>query len=327
MKKSKFTQVLEDLKVNLRHLTLLLKVTLLSIAVIWLLSGIYVVQSDEEGVVRRFGSVVRENILPGMHYRLPWPIERVDKPKVRTIRRVMIGYKPDNANNETESDSIKVGPDSVIIKRLTGDINIINLTILLQYSIKKASDYLFQTEKPEDLVCNAAHAAITEILGRMTVDEALTVGKLKIQTLIRELTQKSLDNYRTGIQILAADLQELNPPQEVIQAFRDIIDAQSDNKKFVNDAYASQSVIISQARGEMVRLLKEAEAYKEEKINRSLGEANRFIAILKEYQKAPKVTKDRMYLETMETIGPRMNKFIISSQLDKNLTKIYGLTE
>lgn len=327
MKKSKLTQVLEDLKVNLRHLTLLLKVILMSIAAIWLLSGIYVVQSDEEGVVRRFGSVVRENILPGMHYHLPWPIERVNKPKVRTIRRVMIGYKPNKANNETESDSVKAEPDSVIIKRLTGDINIINLTILLQYSIKNASDYLFQTEKPEDLVCNAAQAAITEILGKTTVDEALTVGKLKIQALIHELTQKSLDNYRTGIQILAADLQELNPPQEVIQAFRDVIDAQANKKKFINDAHASQSVIISQARGEMVRLLKEAEAYKEEKINRSLGEANRFVAILREYQKAPKVTKDRMYLETMEAIGPRMNKFIISSQLDKNLTKIYGLTE
>lgn len=106
-----------------------------------------------------------------------------------------------------------------------------------------------------------------------------------------------------------------------------MIDAQADKKKFVNDAYASQSVIISQARGEAVRLLKGAEAYKEEKINRSLGEADRFIAILKEYQKAPKVTKDRMYLETMETIGPRMNKFIISSRLDENLIKIYGVTE
>lgn len=320
MKKSKLTQVLEDLKVNLNHLTFLLKLILLSIAVIWLLSGIYVVQSDEAGIVRRFGSVVRESIPPGMHYHLPWPIERMNKPKVRTIRRVMIGYKQNETTNETESDS-------AIIQRLTGDINIINLTILLQYSIKKASDYLFQTEKPEDLVCNAAQAAITEILGRMTVEEALTVGKLKIQILIRELAQKSLDNYRTGIQILAADLQELNPPQEVIQAFRDVIDAQADKKKFVNDAYASQSVTISQARGEMVRLLKGAEAYKEEKINRSLGEANRFIAILKEYQKAPKVTKDRMYLETMETIGPRMNKFIISSRLDKNLIKIYGVTE
>lgn len=154
MKKSKLTQVLEDLKVNLNHLTLLLKVILLSIAVIWLLSGIYVVQSDEAGIVRRFGSVVRESILPGMHYHLPWPIERVNKPKVRTIRRMMIGYKQNETTNETESDS-------AIIQRLTGDINIINLTILLQYSIKKASDYLFQTEKPEDLVCNASQAAIT----------------------------------------------------------------------------------------------------------------------------------------------------------------------
>ena len=327
MKKSKLTQVLEDLKVNLKHLTLLLKVILSSIAVIWLLSGIYVVQSDEEGVVKRFGSVVRENILPGMHYHLPWPIERVNKPKVRTVRRVMIGYKQNKTNDETESDSVKAESNSAIIKRLTGDINIINLTILMQYSIKKASDYLFQTEKPEDLVFNAAQASITEILGRMTVDEALTVGKLKIQTLIRELTQKSLDNYRTGIQILAADLQELNPPEEVVQAFRDVIGAQADEKKFVNDAYGIQSVVMSQARGEMVRLLKEAEAYKEEKINRSLGEANRFVAILKEYQKAPKVTKDRMYLETMEAVGPRMNKFIISSQLNKNLIKIYGVTE
>jgi membrane protease subunit HflK len=320
MKKSKLNQVLEDLKVNLKHLTILLKVTASSIAVIWLLSGIYVVQSDEEAVVRRFGRIARESIPPGMHYHLPLPIESVDKPKVRTIRRVMIGYKTDRTDNETKLDT-------VIIQRLTGDINIINLTILLQYSIKNASDYLFQTEKPEDLVSNAAQAAITEILGRMTVDEALTVGKLKIQALIHELTQKSLDNYRTGIQILAADLQELNPPQKVIQAFRDVIDAQANKKKFINDAQASRSVVISQARGEMVKLLKEAEAYKEEKINRSSGEANRFLAILKEYQKAPEVTKDRMYLETMDTIGPRMNKFIISSQLNKSLTKIYGATK
>jgi len=320
MEKNKFGPILEDLKAGVNHLRGLWKFCVIGTVLVWLLSGLYIVQSDEQGVVRRFGRVVREAISPGIHYRLPWPIERVDKPKTRKIRRVSIGYLEEKGKKGE-------GPDSAIIQRLTGNINIIKLRIMLQYSIKDTSNYLFSTEKPDDLVKAAAEAAITQIVGGMSVDEVLTIGKLTIQNQTQKIVQKILDTYGCGIKILTADLQEIQPPKEVIKSFKDVINAHADMDKFISEAHAYENIIVPKARGEAETQIKSAEAYRETKINRAQGEAGRFLALLEAYQEAPQVNRDRLYLETMERIGPKMKKCIISPRLNGELMKIYGIGE
>jgi len=320
MEKSKISPLLEDLKAGFRHSKTLYKLCLLSIILVWVLSGFYIVQSDEQGVVRRFGRMVRGEVSPGIHYRLPWPIEKVDKPQIRKIRRVSIGYLEKKGKKKED-------PDSAIIQRLTGDINIIDLRIMLQYLIKDSSDYLFRAENPDYLVKDAAEAAITQVVGGLSVDEVLTIGKFKIQTQTQKIVQDFLDNYGCGIQILTANLQEIHPPKDVIKAFKDVINVHADMDKFISEAHALKNMILPQARGEAEALIKSAEAYRENKINRSLGDSSRFLAILEEYQTAPQVNRDRLYLETMERIGPKIKKCIISPRLNKGLVKIYGIRE
>ena len=320
MGKNKISPILEDVKVSFKHLRGLWRLCVIGIILVWVLSGFYIVQSDEQGVVRRFGRMVRGAVSPGIHYRLPWPMEKVDKPQIRKIRRVSIGYLEKKGTKKQE-------PDSAIIQRLTGDINIIDLRIMLQYLIKDSSDYLFRTENPGYLVKDAAEAAITQVVGGLSVDEVLTIGKLKIQNQTQKIVQEFLDNYGCGIQILTANLQEIHPPKDVIKSFKDVINAHADMDKFISEAHAFKNVILPQARGEAEALIKSAEAYRENKTNRALGESGRFLAVLEEYQKAPQVNRDRLYLETMERIGPKIKKCIISPRLNKGLMKIYGIRE
>ena len=264
--------------------------------------------------------MVRGAVPPGIHYRLPWPMEKVDKPKIRKINRISIGYLEKKGKE-------KEGPDPAIIQRLTGDINIIDLRILLQYSIKDAPDYLFGTENPDYLVKAAAEAAITQIVGWLSVDEVLTIGKLKIQNQTQKIVQEFLDSYGCGVQVLTANLQEIHPPKDVIKSFKNVVNAHADMDKFISEAHSYKNMILPQARGEAETLIKSAEAYRENKINRAVGDSSRFLAVLEEYKKAPQVSRDRLYLETMERIGPKIKKFIISPRLNKGLRKIYGITE
>jgi membrane protease subunit HflK len=320
MKKSESSPLLDDLRTALKHLRGLWRLCLIGGLLVWALSGFYIVQSDEQAVARRFGKMVREKISPGIHYHLPWPIEKVDKPKIRKISRISIGYLEKRLNKNKDADK-------AVIQRLTGDSNIINLTILLQYSIKGATDYLFKTAKPDFLVKAAAEAAITEIVGGLSVDEVLTIGKFKIQNETQRIAQELLDDYGCGIKILTANLQEIHPPKDVVKSFKDVINAHADMDKFVSEAHAYKNIVVPKARGEAVALIKSAEAYKENVTNQALGDSSRFLAILKEYQKAPKVNRDRLYLETMERIGPKMKKYIVSPRLNKELMRIYGIGE
>jgi len=317
---SKKNAILEDLRGVFKPLKSLCRLCVIGTILVWVLSGFYIVQSDEEGVVRRFGRLVNGAVPPGMHYHLPWPMENVDKPKIRKINRISVGYMDKKGKKKEDADSI-------IIQRLTGDINIINVRILLQYSIKDTPNYLFRTENPDYLVKIAAEAAITEIVGKLSVDEVLTIGKLKIQNKTQEIVQEFLDSYGCGIQILTANLQEIHPPKDVIKSFKDVINAHADMDKIISEAHSSKNIIIPKARGEAVSLIKSAEAYRENKINQATGDSSRFLAVLDEYQKAPEVHRDRLYIETMEKTGPRMKKYIISSQLEKGLKKIYGIKQ
>jgi len=318
MGKNETNPIQDDLKIGIKHLKGLWWLCPIIAVLIWLLSGFYIVQSHEQGVVRRFGRLVRGTMSPGIHYRLPWPIETVDRPQIRKVRRVSIGLMEKEVKK-------KQGSDSTIIQRLTGNSNIINLRLMLQYVIKDAPDYLFRTERPDDLVKSAAEAAITRIVGGMSVDEVLTIGKLKIQNRTQKIVQALLDRYGSGIKVLTANIQEINPPKAVIRSFKDVINAHADMDKFISEAHAYKYIIVPKARGEAVALIKSAEAYKENVINQARGDSSRFLTVLEAYQKAPQVNRHRLYIETMEKIGPRIKKCIISPRLNEGLMKIYGI--
>jgi len=305
-------QTLIDIKASLNRLKSLFGWYLLGGIIVWLLSGFYVVKSNEQGVVIRFGRVDRKAVSPGMHYRLPWPFETVIKPQVKDVRRVQVGHRE---NLE--------GAEGGIVQRLTGDINIINLSLSLQYTIKEATCYLFHVEDPEKLIRNVAEAVITYVAGRMSVDEVLTVGKIRIQKEIQLQTQNILDKYSCGLQILNVNLNQINPPKEVLDDFKSIINAQADKDSYISKARSYENMLIPKARGEAESILRQAEAYQENVINRAVGETRRFLDVLKEYEKAPKISKDRLYIEAMEKAIPRMKKCIIPP--NNNMIKIYGV--
>ena len=159
------------------------------------------------------------------------------------------------------------------------------------------------------------------------MDEVLTIGKLKIQNKTQKIVQEFVDSYGCGIKILTANLQEIHPPKDVIKSFKDVINAHADMDKFISEAHSSKNIIIPKARGEAEALIRSAEAYRENKINHAMGDSGRFLTVLEAYQEAPRINRDRLYLETMEKIGPKMKKYIISPRLDKGLKKIYGIRE
>lgn len=276
--------------------------------VIWVLSGIYIVAPDEIGVVKRFGSMVYTTT-SGPHYHLPYPIESVMKPTVTKIRRVEIGFR---TVTEGPPARYQAMPDEALM--LTGDENIVDIQFIVQYRIKDAAQYLFNVINPDGTVKDVAEAAMRQVVGRSKIDEALTTGKFKLQQGTKQLLQTILDIYEAGIAIDAVQLQDVHPPQEVIQAFKDVASAKEDKVKYVNDAEGYSNDILPKANGQAAQIVNEALAYQQTKINHAQGDANRFLQTLVEFSNAKEITKKRMYLETMEEVLERAQKVIISEK-------------
>ncbi|MCG8533329.1 MAG: FtsH protease activity modulator HflK [Desulfovibrionales bacterium] len=269
------------------------------VIILWLVSGIYIVQPDEEGVVLRFGKYVATTS-PGPHYHLPYPIETVYKPKVSQIRRIEVGFRSTGKSTSfQQGQSRSVKAESLM---LTGDENIVDVQFIVQYRISNAVNYLFNVTQQGWTVKSAAEAAMREIIGHNKIDNALTEGKLQIQNDTRMLLQDILDRYEAGIQIVAVQIQDVHPPQEVVDAFKDVASAREDRSRIINEAEAYSNDILPKARGAAAEIVNKAQAYKESTVNKSQGDAARFLAILAEYNQAKSVTKKRMYLEAMENV-------------------------
>ena len=277
---------------------------------LWLLSGIYIVNPDEEGVVLRFGKYDRTEG-PGPHYALPAPIETVYKPQVTQVLRCEVGFRSTGQATTFRQGELRSVPKEASM--LTGDENIVNVQFSVQYKISDAVKYLFNISDPTNLVRNAAEAAMREVIGNSLIDSAITDGKLKIQSDATVLLQEVLDRYEAGIQVLAVQMQDVHPPQEVSDAFKDVASAREDKSRIINEAEAYRNELIPKARGLAAEVENQAQAYKETRIRNAEGEANRFLALLKEYEQAKDVTKQRMYLETMEEIlsRPGMEKLVL----------------
>ena len=299
-----------------------LKWTVPALIVLWLLSGIYIVGPDEQGVVRRFGKVVR-TVEPGPHYRLPRPIERVDKPKIQQVRRIEIGFE---TISQGQPAKYRFHPEESLM--LTGDEQIIDAQIIVQYKIKDAADYLFNVrnlEGSQGTIKDAAEVALRQIVGKRPIDDVLIEEKLQVEIDILALLQEIVDGYGSGVRIIEVKLQTVRPPKEVASSFDDVVSAKEDKSKLIQEAEGYKEDIIPKARGQARSIVLAAEAYKEEKIKRAEGDVAKFLAVFTEYQKAKDVTRKRLYLETMEQVLPNIKKFIIDSQSGDGLLKLLPL--
>ena len=273
---------------------------------IWLVPGIfYTVQPDEEGVVTRYGKYVRSTD-PGLHFKLPSPFEHVNTPKVKKVRRIEVGFRILNSGPPQKVRDVPV--ESLM---LTGDQNIVDIDLVVQYQIRSAVEYLFNIESRQKLIRNVAETAIRGIVGSKNIDEALTTGKSEIQVLAKEQIQKILDKYNSGVQIVTTQLQDVHPPTQVAASFKDVVSAREDKERMINQAQGYRKAVIPETRGKSAQIVRQAEGYKEEKIQRAQGDTQGFLALYEEYKKAPQITRKRIYLETMEKVMQNMNKVII----------------
>ena len=294
--------------------------------IVWVLSGIYIVQPDESGVVLRFGRYVRTEV-PGPHIHLPYPIEQVYKTKVSQVRQTAVGYRAQSVGGVFQQGRVQdVDEESAM---LTGDENIINVQFNIQYHIKPdgAVDYLFNVSRPDQVVKRAAEAAMREVIGKNSLDDALTGGRVKIQNDVAELLQDILDRYEVGVQVVAVQMQDVQPPKEVRDAFKDVASAREDKQRSINEAEAYRRDILPKAQGKAQQVINEAEAYKQTRVRQSEGEAQRFLSVLKEYEKAEDVTKKRMLYETFEDIlsKPGMEKLVLPSDAGSKVLPLLPL--
>ncbi len=275
---------------------------------VWLASGIYQVQPDEQGVELRFGKWM-ETTVPGVHWRWPTPVGAVEKPKITQINTITIGFrKADELGGRGRPRDV---PEESLM--LTGDQNIIDIHVEVLWRIKNATDYLFEIRDPRATVKLAAESAMREIIGNTNIQKALTGERQPIEQATRKLLQEILDDYKSGIEVTAVQLQDVRPPPQVVDAFDDVQRAIQDKDRQKNEAESYRNDIIPRARGEAAKVVQAAEAYKREVVARSEGDAERFISVYYEYKQAKDVTTQRLYLETMEEILRRTNKVIIDS--------------
>lgn len=278
------------------------------IALIWLASGTYQVAPGEAGVVLRFGAWTGVAVGPGLHWHLPWPIERVYKPDVERTRRVEVGFE----TVRSEPLQYREKPEESLM--LTKDENIVDNSFIVQYRVTDPVKFLFNVKNPDEAVKVAAESAMRGVVGSRLIDDILTTEKTAIQEDTKRLLQQLLDKYESGIFVINVQLQDVNPPDEVADAFKDVASAREDRQKLINQSQSYQNDIIPKARGEAEKMIREAEAFKEERIKRAEGDADRFISILEEYQKAPEVNRTRLYLETMELILPKVQIYLIDEK-------------
>tara|TARA_B100001013_G_scaffold84525_1_gene46258 strand:+ start:276 stop:1250 length:975 start_codon:yes stop_codon:yes gene_type:complete len=305
-----------DQEVQIPEFNFKLMPVVLAALAIWLLTGTYMVGPDEVGVIRTFGEHTRV-AQSGLNWHFPVPIETVNTPKVTEVKRVEIGFRTlrNGQYRTVEKESLM----------LTGDENIVDAEMIVQYKIKDPVAYLFNIVEPELTVREAAEASLRTVVGRNKIDETLTTGKFTIQEETKFQLQSILDLYESGIHVVAVQLQDVSPPKEVIGAFKDVASAKEDKNRMVNQAEGYRNDLIPKARGEAEAMIRAAEGFRESRIKRAEGDAAKFTTILQEYRKAKSITEKRLYLETMEKVLPGIEKIIIPDKDSGNILNLLNL--
>ena len=280
------------------------KYVLILAVLVWLLTGIYIVDPAERGVVLRFGAF-QTSTTQGPHWHIPYPVEAVYKVNVEQVRSAEIGFR-----NSQNSYSGGVSSESLM---LTKDENMVDVKLAVQYKIADAQSYLFNVYNPEMTLSHVIQSVIRQVVGDNTMDHVLTTGRDQVAQEVKTASQALLNDYGVGLLITAVTMQDAQPPIQVKAAFDDVVKAREDEQRYINEAKAYANDIVPKARGASQRLLAEAEAYKSQIVSKSEGEAYRFTQILTEYLKAPVVTKERLYRETLEEVLSSTNKVIVDS--------------
>ncbi len=273
--------------------------------VIYLLFGFYTIASDEMGVVTLFGKVIEDRVPPGIHWKLPAPFTRVDKPKVTVIKRMSIGFKL-----AEQIQGIK--PSREERERLTGDANVLRVAMMVQYIVRDPADYLMNTEGPDFLLRKAGEALLCEEVGSVSVDELLTVRKAEVEQFLRQGLQTFSDEMRAGFHIQSCNLQKVEPPSEVIESFNEVSRAKSNREKIINEARTYQSELLPRARAESQRIIQSAQASAAARISQAEGEKARFDKLLVEYRRNPNILRQRLFWDCVQSILTESRKIIIN---------------
>lgn len=277
------------------------------IAVIWLASGFYIVDQGKRGVVQRFGKYI-ETTMPGPRWRLPFPIESVEVVNLEQVRTIEIGYRGQGEGGPGRARELK---ESLM---LTDDENIIDLQFAVQFNLKNPEDFLFNNRDTEEAVRGTAETAIREVVGKSRMDFVLYEGRAEVAASVKKLMQEILDRYKSGINIVSVTMQNAQPPEQVQAAFDDAVKAGQDLERQKNEGQAYANDVIPKARGNAARLLEEASGYKQRVVNEAQGNASRFAQILAQYEKAPQVTRQRLYLETQEQVLSNTSKVVVDQK-------------
>jgi modulator of FtsH protease HflK len=288
-------------------------IILVGAAVVAFYSFTVSVRPDEQGVVLRFGQYDRQ-LAPGLNFRWPYPVETVYLPQVTRVNRVEIGMRatPSSSMFGGGGEVVRDVPEESLM--LTGDENIVDVDFVLFWRIKDAASFLFNIQNPQSTVKDVAESAMREIVGQNDITPILTRNRRENEDAVRNLMQRTLDSYGAGIQITQVQLQKVDPPSQVIDAFRDVQAARADQERLQNEADAYANRVVPEARGEAQRILQAAQGYKEQTVAEASGRTDRFLKVYEEYAKAPEVTRRRMFLETMERVMGSTEKIIIDEK-------------
>jgi modulator of FtsH protease HflK len=288
-----------------QRLPRILLIALAALVGLWFASGVYIVNPGHLGVVRTFCKETARTE-PGLHYRFPWPFQRIDIVSVEQIRRIEVGFRA----------GMRVNEEALM---LTGDENIVEAQMVVQYRVADPSKFLFRLDDPEATLHTATEVALRSTAGGMTIDEVMIENRAKVQDETRAFAQRLMEAYQSGVVITEVKLQAADPPEAVKDAFHDVVRAREDRERLINQALGYQADVLPRARGAAQQTLREAEGYREKRVLLAHGEAARFLTVLAEYEKAKEVTRERLHLETVERILPEIDKLIVDGDIGQRL--------
>ena len=315
---NEFEQLVEMLK---KYSKSILSVIVIVVILMGLKSIFYTVATDEEAVVIRWGRYIG-TFPPGLHFKIPFGIDKNINVKTKRILQEEFGFRSINSlSRRTQYNEAPYEDESLM---LTGDLNVADVEWVVQYQIADPFKYLFQTKAPIRNIRDVSESIMRRVIGDRLVTEVLTTGRVAIASDAKELMQKVLDRYDTGVRIVAVELQDVNPPELVKASFNEVNEAKQEQEKAINQAEEAYNKVIPEARGKAEKMISEAEGYANALINRSLGDGKKFEAIVKEYKRSPVITKKRIYLETLETIFKQMEDVVIIDPKVRGIVPVFG---
>jgi len=302
----------DEKRLVFRNLDRIVGGVLVALVALYVASGVYVVQANEEALLRRFGVLQRETVKPGIHYRAPWPVDRVDRVKIKEVKRIEVGFSPGG-----------VSARSVILPYcITSDRNIIHNRFVIQYRISDPAKYVFNCVDPERLLRGFAGATIIKVVAARTVDTVLTTGKREVELNILGELQSLLDRQDTGISISSVETKLVEPPGTVSEAFRDVINAREERSTMIHEANNYRNKVIPEAKAKVTRIVEQAEAARFQRASAAKGESSRFLGIHEKQVRAPEVIKQHMFLAMVERVLPRVKVLVLATDARGKLIKV-----